>query len=57
MELKTIPEHMLHAPKKLQSLNLTGNLLTRIPEALQYAVNLKYLNLDENPMESIVATK
>lgn len=57
MELSTLPEHMLHTPKHLETLNLTGNLLKRIPEALEYAVNLKYLNLDENPMESLVETK
>lgn len=50
MELTTLPEHLLHSPRGLQILNLTGNLLSEIPAALGFAVNLQYLNLDENPI-------
>lgn len=53
MELRTIPEHMLHAPRSLHTLNLTGNLFTKLPEALHFAVNLVELNLNDNPFEHI----
>ena len=57
MELKTLPEYLLHTPKLLQTLNLTGNLLERIPDALKHAVGLKYLSLDENPLRNLIDTK
>lgn len=50
MELTSLPEHLLHSPRGLQVLNLTGNLLSEIPDALGFAVNLQYLSLDENPI-------
>lgn len=53
MELLEIPNRIFHTPQGLQYLNLTGNLLTAIPEALEYAINLKWLSLDENPIEDI----
>lgn len=53
MELRTIPEYMLHSPRLLSTLNLTGNLFTRLPEALHWSVNLVHLNLNDNPFEQI----
>lgn len=53
MELLEIPKTIFHTPQGLQYLNLTGNLLTTIPEALEYAINLKWLSMDENPMENV----
>lgn len=53
LELRTLPEHMLHAPRSLNTLNLTGNLFTTLPEALHFAKQLVYLNLDDNPFEHI----
>lgn len=57
MELKELPEHIFHRPRQLESLNLTGNLFTTVPEALQYAINLKFLSLDENPIVEFNETK
>lgn len=57
MELETLPVNILHGPTRLESLNLTGNLLTKLPETLKYAVNLKFLSLDENPIEDISGDK
>lgn len=53
MELRTIPEHMLHAPHSLHTLNLTGNLFTVLPEALNFVPNLVNLNLNDNPFVHI----
>lgn len=53
MELRTIPEHMLHAPRSLHTLNLTGNLFTVLPEALHFTPNLMNLNLNDNPFVHI----
>lgn len=52
-ELRTLPEHMLHAPRDLKTLNLTGNIFTEIPTAVHFASNLVNLNLDDNPMQQI----
>ena len=57
MELSTLPLHIFHSPRGLEVLNLTGNLFTRIPSALENAINLKTLFLDENPIVSIVQEK
>ncbi|XP_058832061.1 leucine-rich repeat-containing protein 70-like [Topomyia yanbarensis] len=53
MELNDIPVYIFNAPQGLQYLNLTGNLLTTIPQALDYATNLKWLSLDENPIDNL----
>lgn len=53
MELRSIPEYMFHAPRALHTLNLTGNLFTKLPEALHSAINLVELNLNDNPFEHI----
>lgn len=53
MDLREIPINMLHSPRELKTLNLASNILTKIPEALTYAINLIDLNLDDNPMMQI----
>lgn len=57
MELTTLPEHIFHTPRKLDTLNLTGNLFKIIPDALQYAINLVELNMDENIIEEFSRNK
>ncbi|XP_053679676.1 leucine-rich repeat neuronal protein 3-like isoform X2 [Anopheles nili] len=54
MELEDIPKYLLHTPKGLRVLNLTGNLLHSVPNALSYATGLNWLSLDENPIDSII---
>lgn len=53
MELQTISDEMFHRPAKLKILDLRGNLLTDLPRALQWAVNVENLTLDNNPIRSI----
>lgn len=53
MELLDLPEFMFNPHRELQYLNLTGNLFTKLPEALALAENLKWISLDENPIENI----
>lgn len=53
MELSTIPKFMLLPPRSLHTLNLTGNLFTILPEALQFTRNLVTLNLNHNPFVRI----
>ncbi|KAJ6647296.1 Leucine-rich repeat neuronal protein 1 [Pseudolycoriella hygida] len=55
MELKEIPTSLFNYPRDLQTLNLTGNLLTKIPDALDYTPNLETLYLDENDIQWIGA--
>ncbi|XP_058062050.1 leucine-rich repeat neuronal protein 3 [Anopheles bellator] len=55
MELEEIPKYLLHTPRGLRFLNLTGNLLKEVPSALTYSAGLNWLSLDENPIETIVA--
>lgn len=53
MELSSVAEDIFHRPLGLEIVNLTGNLLTDIPQALRWANNLVELHLDENPFKSI----
>lgn len=53
MELKDLPDHMLHAPRELRVLNITGNLFTSIPSAIHLAKNLIELSIDDVPIEHI----
>lgn len=48
MELKDLPDNLLHAPRDLETLILTGNLLDEVPDGIDRAINLKSLTLDEN---------
>jgi Leucine-rich repeat (LRR) protein len=49
-ELKDLPEYLLHTPKYLKVLNLTGNLMTRVPAALEHGHTLEVLHFSENPV-------
>jgi Leucine-rich repeat (LRR) protein len=49
-ELKDLPEYFLHTPKLLRVLNLTGNLMTQVPVALQHSHALEVLYLSDNPI-------
>jgi Leucine-rich repeat (LRR) protein len=53
MELNSLPEPIFHSLRALKVLNLAGNLFTKIPEALKYAVNVRELSLDENPIHDL----
>ncbi|XP_026477176.1 slit homolog 1 protein-like [Ctenocephalides felis] len=53
LDLETLPKNLLHTPKDLKTLNLTGNLFTKLPESLRYAQSLTWLNLNENPITSL----
>lgn len=53
MELKTLPETILHGPRDLETLIASGNLFEEVPKALVYAKNLKTLVLDENPIHNL----
>jgi len=50
MELSSLPEAIFHTLRALKVLKLEGNLFTTIPPALKFAVNLRELSLDENPI-------
>lgn len=52
-QLRKLPEHIFHAPRALVEINLEGNLLDRIPDALIFAINVDTLILDENPIVRI----
>lgn len=53
LELTKLPEDVFHAVRTLESLNLARNGLHHIPEALGDCINLKELNLDENPLNNL----
>jgi Leucine-rich repeat (LRR) protein len=53
MELKELPEAIFHPLRALKVLKLEGNLFERIPPALKFAVNLRELSLDENPIGNL----
>lgn len=57
MELKTLPETILHGPRDLDTLIASGNLFEKLPQALKYATNLKTLVLDENPITNLEGDK
>jgi Leucine-rich repeat (LRR) protein len=50
MELSSLPEDTFHPLRALKVLKLEGNLFKTIPKALKFAINLKELSLDENPI-------
>lgn len=52
MELTRLPDHLLHSPRELKVLNMSGNLFETLPETLQDAINLEELNLDDNNIEA-----
>lgn len=50
MELSSLPEDIFHPLRALKVLKLEGNLFKTIPQALKYAVTVRELSLDENPI-------
>lgn len=56
-QLKDLPEYLLHTPQNLHILNLTGNLMTRVPAALQHSHALEVLYFSENPVTVLDDTK
>lgn len=50
MELSSLPEGTFHPLRALKVLKLDGNLFKTIPQALKFAVNVKELSLNENPI-------
>lgn len=57
MELKSLPEDIFHPLRALKILKLEGNLFKTVPHALTYALNLKELSLDENPIGDLTAER
>lgn len=57
LELTELPETIFHSPRELNTLNLTGNLLTTVPKALKFAINLHFLYLDDNDIKYIGGEK
>ncbi|XP_055908773.1 leucine-rich repeat neuronal protein 3 [Eupeodes corollae] len=53
MELKELPDNLLHAPRDLERLILTGNLLDELPDGLHLSINLKSLTFDDNLLTSL----
>ncbi|XP_075215736.1 CD180 antigen-like isoform X2 [Lycorma delicatula] len=51
--LKVLPEFMLHTPRLLTILNLSGNQFTSIPEEIANSHNLNTLYIDDNPIKEI----
>ena len=52
-KLVSVPEGFLHSLRSLKVLILAGNQLKAVPQELQRAVNLKYLNLNNNPIRTM----
>jgi len=50
MELSSLPEDTFHPLRALKVLKLEGNLFKTIPQALKYAITVRELSLDENPI-------
>lgn len=54
-ELTDLPENMLHTRKSIKYLNLTGNEMVKVPDALKHGKALEVLHLSENPIAVIDA--
>lgn len=50
MELSSLPKETFHPLRALKVLKLDGNLFKIIPDALRYAINVRELSLNENPI-------
>lgn len=50
MELSALPDDVFHPLRALKVLKLEGNLFKTIPKALKYAINVRELSLNENPI-------
>ena len=55
-QLKEIPSKFLHTPKYLERLDISDNLLTAVPQELEEAKDLVYLNLNQNPIVELDLT-
>ncbi|KAK7068458.1 hypothetical protein SK128_022613 [Halocaridina rubra] len=53
--LTRIPDHFLTDLTKLQVLTLAGNNFQTVPGEVNFAHNLRHLNLNANPIESLTA--
>ncbi|XP_022231450.2 insulin-like growth factor-binding protein complex acid labile subunit [Drosophila obscura] len=53
MQLKILPQTILHGPRDLETFIAAGNLFSKLPKALTYAKNLASLVLNENPIEDL----
>lgn len=49
-QLDEIPSKFLHTPRYLERLDISDNLLTAVPQELEEAKDLVYLNLNQNPI-------
>lgn len=49
-KLKEIPPKFLHTPGYLEYLDFSNNQLSIVPQEIEEAKNLMYLNLNQNPI-------
>ncbi|KAJ8706279.1 hypothetical protein PYW08_010905 [Mythimna loreyi] len=49
-QLDEIPSKFLHTPRYLERLDISDNLLTKVPQEIEEARDLVYLNLNQNPI-------
>lgn len=52
-----LPEYILHTPKFLQVLDLSGNQFSGIPEPLQETKSLQVLYMNQNPITNLTEAK
>lgn len=48
--LTTLPEEVFKKMRHLESLELSGNSLSKVPNGIEHLINLKFLDLQENPL-------
>ncbi len=53
--LSSVPSGFFHALPVLKMLIIAGNQFTVIPEELQHAIHLEFLNLNNNPIKTLDA--
>lgn len=52
-QLEELPQYFLHTPQYLEKLDLSGNLLKKIPETFEDVRALKELILNGNPIVNL----
>lgn len=52
-QLKDLPQYFLHSPRFLEWLDISSNLFKSVPEPLEEAQSLKYLDISKNPIKYI----